>query len=288
MSEAGAAARIETDSARGGHANRIDVMFQSKRKEGAASLIFFLTAGHPTPEATLEAVAALEAGGADLIELGIPFSDPIADGPTIQQASQIALEAGMTVQGVLDLVRRIRERSQIPLILFSGFNPVFRFGEARFAAAAAEAGADGLLIPDLPPEEGSEIEKACREHGLKTIFLAAPTTTEERISTIGEHSTGFLYYISLRGVTGARAELPPDLRENIERIRKATPLPLAVGFGISEPQHAREVAAVADGVVVGSALVRLIGEQAGKTDFAERIRNYAQSLSDAITSARRG
>lgn len=287
MSDAGAAARTDEASKVAHRVNRVDAMFQSKREADTASLIFFLTTGHPNVDATLEAVEALEAGGADLIELGIPFSDPIADGPTIQQSSQIALEAGMTVQGVLDVVRRIRERSQIPLILFSGFNPVFRYGEARFAAAAAEAGADGLLIPDLPPEEGNEIEQACREHGLKTIFLAAPTTTEERISTICEHSTGFLYYISLRGVTGARAELPPDLRENIERIRKATPLPLAVGFGVSEPKHAREVAAVADGVVVGSALVRLIGEHAGKPDFGERLRTYARSLSDAIASSRR-
>lgn len=287
MSETGAAARVGGDATTGRKTNRIDALFRSKREANAASLIFFLTAGHPNPDATIEAVSALEKGGADLIELGIPFSDPIADGPTIQHASQVALEAGMTVQGVLDLVRQIRERSQIPLILFSGFNPIFRYGEARFAAAAAEAGADGVLIPDLPPEEGTEIERACREHGLKTVFLAAPTTTTERIATIGEHSTGFLYYISLRGVTGARTELPPDLRDNIERIRKATPLPLAVGFGISQPHHASEVAKIADGVVVGSALVRLIDEQAGKPDFAERVRSYAGSLADAISSARR-
>jgi tryptophan synthase alpha chain len=288
MSETGAAPRVDEPSKNMQTASRIDALFERKRAAGSAALIFFLTAGHPEAGSTIEAIRALEAGGTDLIELGIPFSDPIADGPTIQKSSQTALEGGMTVRGVLDLVRQVRETSQIPLVLFSGFNPIFHYGEARFIADAAEAGADGVLIPDLPPEEGSEIESACLEHGLKTIFLAAPTTTTERLSTICEHSTGFLYYISLRGVTGARADLPVDLRENVERIRRSTSLPLAVGFGISEPDHARRLAEIADGVVVGSALVRLIGEHAGRPDFAGCIEAYARSLAEATQSARKG
>lgn len=288
MSDAGAPLRMAEQDESPKQGNRIDSLFQHKKEIGSASLIFFLTAGHPDPATTVEAIHALEAGGADLIELGIPFSDPIADGPTIQKSSQSALEGGMTVKGVLALVREIRKMSEIPLILFSGFNPIFHYGETQFIADAAASGADGVLIPDLPPEEGGEIESACRKNGLKTIFLAAPTTTEERLSTICEHSTGFLYYITLRGVTGARADLPSDLRENIERIRSVTSLPLAVGFGISEPEHARQVAGIADGVVVGSALVRLIDENAGKPDFSDRIQFYARSLADGIDSARKG
>ncbi len=288
MSEAGAPSQVGAKHHETGTGNRIDEMFERKRASNAASLIFFLTAGHPDAASTVEAITALEAGGTDLIELGIPFSDPIADGPTIQKSSQAALEAGMTVEGVLEIVRQVRKASQIPLILFTGFNPVFHYGEARFIAAAAAAGADGVLIPDLPPEEGAEIESACQKHGLKTIFLAAPTTTEERLATICHHSTGFLYYISLRGVTGARAEMPTDLRENVEKIRRSTSLPLAVGFGVSEPHHARQIAEIADGVVVGSALVRLIDESAGKPDFSDRLRAYSQSLLDGIQSARKG
>lgn len=266
--------------------NRIDRLFERKRAEGAASLVFFLTAGHPNRESTLAAIRALEAGGADLLEIGIPFSDPIADGPTIQRSSQIALENGMSVAGVLDLVREIRRFSDMPLILFSGYNPIFRYGDTRFIEAASAAGADGVIIPDLPPEEAGDVEQAARACGLKTVFLAAPTTTPERLKLIASHSTGFLYYITLRGVTGARADLPPDLRDNVERIRRAVALPLAVGFGISEPGHARSVAAIADGVVVGSALVRLIDESAGSPDFADRVRAYARSLADAVASAR--
>lgn len=266
--------------------NRIDGLFDRKRAEGAAALIFFLTSGHPDRDATLTAIEALEAGGADLIELGIPFSDPIADGPTIQKSSQVALEHGMSVVGVLDLVRAIRKRSQIPLVLFSGYNPIFRYGDARFVADAAAAGADGVIIPDLPPEEAADIEEACRAHGLRTVFLAAPTTTPDRLNLIASHSSGFMYYVSLRGVTGARADLPADLRDNVERIRRSVRLPLAVGFGISEPAHARQVAAIADGVVVGSALVRLIEESASSPEFAERVRAYARSLADAVAGAR--
>lgn len=286
MSRPGAPAQDHTPTTDLAERNRIRSLFARKRIENRAALIFFLTAGHPDVESTLAAIEGLEAGGADLIELGIPFSDPIADGPTIQKSSQRALEAGMTVAGVLKLVRRIRERSSIPLVLFTGYNPIFRYGEARFAADAAGAGADGVIIPDLPPEEAGGIEAAAHEHGLETIFLAAPTTTPERFSLIADHSTGFLYYVSLRGVTGARAGLPDDLRDSILRMKGATALPLAVGFGIASPDQAREVASVADGVVVGSALVRLIDEEAGRPEFATRIRDYARSLSGAIATAR--
>lgn len=266
--------------------NRIDRLFDRKRAEGKAALIFFLTAGHPDSATTLAAVEALEAGGADLIELGIPFSDPIADGPAIQKSSQIALEGGMSVQGALDLLANIRERSEIPVVFFSGYNPIFRYGDVRFVEAAARAGADGMIIPDLPPEEGGELEQACHRENLKNIFLAAPTTTAERLKLISSHTSGFLYYISLRGVTGARGALLQDIRQNVERIRQTVTLPVAVGFGISEPEQAREIAQVAEGVVVGTALVQRIGESAGKPDFRQRIEAYARSLADALASGR--
>lgn len=265
-------------------ADRINAMFARRKAEGGAAMIFFLTAGHPNEASTETAIEALEAGGADLIELGIPFSDPVADGPTIQKASQVALEAGMNVEKVMSLTARVRSRSQIPLILFTGYNPVYVFGEERFAERAAEAGADGILVPDLPPEEAGVLSAACEKHGLKLIFLVAPTTTPERARMIGDASSGFLYYISLRGVTGARAELPTDLKENIDALKARTSLPIAVGFGISEPAHAAAVAQTADGVVVGSALVRRIEEDASKPDFARSIEAFARGLSDAAHS----
>lgn len=273
-------------SGQGAGLNRIDKAFEKARSENRAAMIFFLTAGHPTAEATVEAVEALAEAGADVIELGIPFSDPIADGPTIQHASQVALEGGMTVRGVLDLVRRIRERSDVPLVLFSGYNPIFHFGEAKFGAGAAEAGADGVLVPDLPPEEATDLIEICRSRELKIVFLAAPTTTPERLREIAAHSTGFLYYISLRGITGARAALPEDLKEKVQAVKRTVELPVAVGFGISAPEHAREVAAVADGVVVGSALVRLIDEHGRGPELKSRVKEFARGLVEAVAQAR--
>lgn len=258
--------------------NRIDVIFEAKKAAGEPTFIFFLTAGHPDVESTLEAVAALEEAGADLIELGIPFSDPAADGPAIQDASLVALRNGMSAKGAIDIVRKIRETSEIPLVFFTAYNPVFRYGEAQFVRDAAEAGIDGMLVPDLPPDEAEDLIALCRESNLKLPFLAAPTTNDARRRLIAEKSTGFIYYVSLRGVTGARERLPEDMERNVTALKNETDLPIAVGFGISKPEQAAQVGRIADGVVVGSALVLQIGESAGKSNFRETIRSFASNL----------
>ncbi|HOE96090.1 MAG TPA: tryptophan synthase subunit alpha [Candidatus Sumerlaeota bacterium] len=265
--------------------NRIDRMFAARRREGRAAMIFFLTAGCPDLESTEQAIDALAEAGVDLIELGIPFSDPIADGPTIQRASQVALERGTTVKAILDLVRRVRARHpDLALLLFTAYNPVFHYGEAAFVAAAAEAGADGLLIPDLPPEEAGELRRLASERELCVVFLVAPTSSSARARAICEASTGFVYYISLRGVTGARAELPADIEERLRELKTLTGKPVAVGFGISGPDQARALVPLCDGIIVGSALVRLIGEQPRPT-LREDVRRFAGEMCAALAEA---
>jgi tryptophan synthase alpha chain len=262
--------------------NRIDAMFEARSRQGRAASVFYVTAGFPAMATTERVVLALAEAGADLIELGIPFSDPIADGPTIQKASQAALEAGATVQGVLDLARAIRSRTEIPMILFTAFNPVLHYGLERFVTAARESGCDGLLVPDLPPEEAGELEPLCRAADLKLIFLAAPTTREHRRKLIAAHSTGFIYYISLRGVTGARADLPPDIEANLTALKAATSTPVVVGFGISRPEHVRQVGSLADGFVVGSALIELIERHAGSPALEDEVKSFARGLIEAL------
>ena len=226
--------------------------------EGA--LICFLTAGDPSLAASEELVLQVAEAGADIIELGIPFSDPMADGPSIQAASLRALEAGATLAGVLDLVRRVRRRSQVPLILMTYYNPVLHYGLERFAADAAAAGVDGIIPSDVPPEEADEWLACARPAGLDTIFLLAPTSTDERIARVVEKASGFVYCVARTGVTGAHTSLPDDL---LARIRSQTDKPLAVGFGISTPEHVRQVTQWANGAVVGSALVNAIAKAGG-------------------------
>ena len=267
--------------------NRIDQLYARLRGRGdgkpGAAMNFYLTAGHPTMEATGRAIDALARAGTDVIELGIPFSDPVADGPTIQQASAEALAAGATVSGVIELAAGARRRNpDLAIVLFGAYNPILRMGEARFAQAAAEAGVDGLLVADLPPEAAGALRAEAARHGLATVFLAAPTTTPERARVIADASGGFIYYISVRGVTGARAALPPDLEDSVRRLKGLTDKPVAVGFGVAEPDQARSIARFADGVVVGSALVRLIGASAGKADFEERVEQYAREMVEAV------
>jgi tryptophan synthase alpha chain len=238
--------------------------------------VAYITAGDPTLEASERIVLALAEAGADIVELGVPFSDPIADGPTIQRASERALRSGTTLAGVLDLVRKLRARTPVPLVLFSYFNPVLQMGLEKFAGSAAKAGADGVLVTDLTPEEAADYRRVVRSAGLDTIFLAAPTTTDARLARIAESSSGFLYLISRTGVTGAREELPADLPELVRRTRRATSLPLAVGFGISLPGHVSILGGLAEAAVVGSALVEEI-ERAASADraaaaVAERVR----------------
>jgi tryptophan synthase alpha chain len=246
---------------------RISKRFAELRDSGELGIIAYITAGDPSLDATHRFVLALADAGADIVELGIPFSDPLADGPTIQRASERALKAGTTLTGVLDLVRQIRQTSQVPLVLFGYYNPVLQMGLEKFAAAASAAGADGALITDLTPEESGEYRRILSARNLDTVFLGAPTSTDERLATIAGCTSGFLYLISRTGVTGAKDTLPDDLPALLRRARAVTQLPIAVGFGISLPGHVSVLGGLADAAVVGSALVAEI-EQATATDGA--------------------
>jgi tryptophan synthase alpha chain len=266
--------------------NRIDQMFQRKRAGGGKATIYYVTAGYPNLAATEETVDALVEAGADLIELGIPFSDPIADGPTIQQASFIALKNGLTLKQVFALASRLRNKHpDPPILLFTAYNPVFRLGEAVFVEEARNAGMDGLLVPDLPPEEAVDLQKLTGAAGLCLVYLVAPTTTPARARKICNATGGFVYCISLKGVTGARAALPAGLRKQIDGLRKFTDKPLAVGFGIGQPDQARQVAAFADGIVIGSQLIEQIGPTPGDPKRRARVRRFAQSIRDAVGAA---
>lgn len=248
---------------------RISKRFAELRASGELGIVAYITAGDPSLDATLKFVLALAEAGADVIELGVPFSDPLADGPTIQRASERALKSGTTLAGVLDLVRRIRQlrppANEVPLVLFSYYNPILQMGLEKFAAAASAAGADAVLATDLTPEESDEYRQVLRRHHLDTIFLGAPTSTDERLAKIAACSSGFLYLISRTGVTGAKDTLPDDLPALLRRARAVTQLPIAVGFGISLPGHVSVLGGLADAAVVGSALVSEIGKAvAGK------------------------
>ncbi len=232
--------------------------FETARQAGRIALIPYLTVGYPDPAATLDLVPALAAAGADLVELGIPFSDPLADGPTIQRSTAQALRQGVTVRRCLETVQALRQRTAVPLVFLSYYNPIFRFGLERFVAACAEVGVDGLIVADLPPEESADLATALERYGLALITLLAPTSTDERIARAVERARGFIYAVSLTGVTGARDRLPAGIPELVQRIRRHSPLPVAVGFGLSRPEHVAAVAEVADGAIVGSALINAI------------------------------
>lgn len=248
--------------------------FSRRRAEGQAALVPYVTAGHPGPDVTVELLRALADAGADVLELGVPFSDPLADGPTIQRSSFASLSNGTTLPGVLRDLATFRETHATPVVLFTYLNPVMRYGLDAFLVDAVEAGAQGLLLTDLPVGADPELEGRFRASALDLIRLVAPTTAPERISTVAAGGSGFLYYISRTGVTGARASLRDSLGEEVAAIRAAVELPVAVGFGISTPEQAGAVARVADGVVVGSALVQTLedeGLEAGR-DFVASLR----------------
>lgn len=245
--------------------NRIDAQFSRLRAAGRQAFVPYITAGDPTLARTRQLVLALADAGADVIELGIPFSDPLADGKTNQEAAERALRHHVTLAHIIAMVADVRAVTQTPIIFFSYLNPLFQYGFARFARDAAAAGVDGVLVLDMPPEESAELHAALQAERLHMIFLVAPTSTPERIRMICARAGGFIYYVSRTGVTGERSDVAADLREHIALIRACTTLPIAVGFGISTPAQVAEIAAVADGVVVGSALVRRIGE-GGDTD----------------------
>jgi tryptophan synthase alpha chain len=262
---------------------RIAKRFAELRATGELGIVAYITAGDPTLAATRDYVLALADAGADVIELGVPFSDPLADGPTIQRASERALKSGTTLAGVLALVRQIRQSSEVPLVLFSYFNPILQMGLEKFAAAADDAGTDGVLVTDLTPEESAEYRKIMQAHHLDTIFLAAPTSTNERLVKIAACSSGFLYLISRTGVTGAKDALPDDLPALLRRVRSFTQLPIAVGFGISLPGHVSVLGGLADAAVVGSALVSEIEKAASLEAAAAALRARVRALKEAAS-----
>jgi tryptophan synthase alpha chain len=263
---------------------RISKKFVELRESGELGIIAYITAGDPTLAATHKFVLALADAGADVIELGIPFSDPLADGPTIQRASERALKAHTTLAQVIDLVHEIRKSREVPIVLFSYYNPVLQMGLERFASAAASAGADGVLITDLTPEESDDYRQILAVHHLDTIFLGAPTSTDDRLGKIAAVSSGFLYLISRTGVTGAKDALPDDLPALLRRARKVTHLPIAVGFGISLPGHVSVLGGLADAAVVGSALVSEIEKATAANPTSANIDAAAASLSARIRS----
>ena len=259
---------------------RISALFERLKAEGRPALIAYLTAGDPTPARTSSLAAALERGGADLIELGVPFSDPLADGATIQASSQQALRNGMTLSLCLEQVATLRSRGVIvPFILMGYYNPLLQMGLTCFARCAAQAGIDGVIVPDLPLEEAEALQDALRGKEIDLVFLLAPTSDASRVRDVARQAGGFLYLVSLTGVTGARSELPPDLEDLVARVRAATDLPLAVGFGISTPAQAARVTRVADGVIVGSALIAAIGRG---PDPAQAAHDLTASLRAAV------
>ncbi|HET7150046.1 MAG TPA: tryptophan synthase subunit alpha [Candidatus Acidoferrum sp.] len=263
---------------------RIHERFKALREAGELGIVAYITAGDPSLDATLKFVLALAEAGADVIELGVPFSDPLADGPTIQRASERALKAGTTLARVIDVVRRIRQSSQVPLILFGYYNPILQMGLEKFATAAASAGADGALTTDLTPEESDDYRRILAAHHLDTIFLGAPTSTDERLAKIAACSSGFLYLISRTGVTGAKDAFPDDLPALLRRARTVTQLPLAVGFGISLPVHVSVLGGLADAAVVGSALVSEIEKATKSGASVSAIDAAASALGEKVRS----
>ena len=262
--------------------NRIDDTFASLRAAGKKAFVAYICAGDPNFDATRDLAIAFDKIGVDVLELGVPFSDPLADGIVNQMASQRALEAGTTARGVLDCVRAIREHSQMPIVLYTYMNPVYAFGFEKFHREAEAAGVDGLLLLDLPPDEGGGEFAAVGN--LKHIRLIAPTTPPQRIAEITARADGFVYYISREGVTGERATVADSLGERVAEIRKTTALPIAVGFGVSSPDHARQVAEACDAVVVGSAIVKRIADNANDPKMVEKVSAFVRPLVEAVKS----
>jgi tryptophan synthase alpha chain len=262
--------------------NRIDSLFSKLKSDGRPAMIAYITGGDPSLAASAKIALAMEKAGVDLLELGIPFSDPLADGATIQAAAGRALAAGASVPGILDLVREIRKTSQIPIVLFAYLNPVYIYGFEKFQQDAAAAGADGLLLLDLPPQEAARNAELASTHGLQSIRLIAPTTPPQRLKEITDAAEGFIYYVSREGVTGEQSSLSTDIAERVAAIRALTKVPVAVGFGISNPDQAATVAGLADGVVVGSAIVRRIAEIGDTPDLPEKVADFVRPIAEAV------
>lgn len=262
--------------------NRVDKKFKELRHRGKKAFIPFLTAGYPDIETTERLVLAFEKEGADIVELGVPFSDPVADGPVIQMSSFEALKRGVTLTKVLGLVASLRRKTQIPLAAMTYYNPVLQFGPERFIKEAARAGLDAVIIPDLPPEAEPLFFKAAARADLHVILFVAPTTTPERLRFIIRRAHGFIYFVSLTGVTGARQSLAADLKSQIGRVKEITRIPVCAGFGISTPQQARLAASYGDGVIVGSAIVKKISENKDRADLVRRVSRFAGRIASHV------
>ena len=261
---------------------RIEETFTKLRSNNEKALITYIMAGDPDIDTTESLISAIERAGADIIELGVPFSDPIADGPTIQRASDRALKSRTTLKKVMSLVKKIRKKAAVPIIVMTYYNIILQYGLKRFTDDAVRSGIDCAIIPDLPPEEAEEFIRYARAAGLDTVFLLAPTSTEERIKKVTSVSSGFVYYVSMTGITGARLSNLNEVKDKVSEIQKHTNLPVAVGFGISRPEEARKISRWADGVIVGSALVRLIEDNIGKKQMLTRVGGFVTSLKKGI------
>lgn len=262
--------------------SRIDFKFKELRAKKKKAFVAFMTAGDPNLKTTEELVLELEKVGVDIIELGVPFSDPLADGPTIQAASYRALENGTNLEKIFNMVGNIRKKSDIPIALMSYYNPIFSYGEYKFIAHAKKVGVDGVIIPDLPPEEATVLSELAKASDISTIFFVSPTTTQDRMKKIAVASTGFIYYVAVTGVTGARTDMPKDFDRPIKQTKKLTDTPICVGFGISTPEQVKKISQSADGVIVGSAIVKEINRQADKKDCAKRVARFVRSLAKEL------
>ncbi len=262
--------------------SRIQTTFEKLKRQGKKALIPYIMAGDPDLSTTQTLVLELEKNGADIIELGVPFSDPLADGPVIQRASERSLRNKTSLRGVMDLVRTLRRQTQVPLVLMMYYNPIYKYGEKQFSLDAAACGVDGVIIPDLPPEESEQLLSVSYRVGLDTIFMLAPTSTPDRIRRVSKSSRGFIYYVSLTGITGAAMGLLGEIKEKIEQIRRDSALPVVVGFGISTPEQAAQVAQWADGVIVGSALVKLVESHLHDSHLLKAVSGFFRELRRAI------
>lgn len=266
--------------------SRIQKQFDWLKSKSEKALVAFITAGDPDLATTQELFSMIEEGGADIIELGVPFSDPLADGPVIQAASQRSLKSGTTLKKIIQLVRDIRQSSQLPIVLMTSFNPVFVYGQEAFVKDAVVAGVDGVIIPDLPPEEAGEFDALAKVRNLDMIHLLAPTSTPDRIKMVGGQSRGFIYYVSLTGVTGIRDGLAQGVENKVARIKQATSLPVLIGFGISGPEQAKAASKCSDGVIVGSAIVRMIDETPEPAKRKEKVKTFVRSIKQSLQDSK--
>jgi len=262
--------------------NRIEQKFRQLRREKKKAFVAFITCGDPNLSTTQKLALEFARLGVDILELGVPFSDPLADGPTIQAASQRALKNRVNLRDVLGLVKRLRRKTQLPIALLTYYNVIFHFGIKDFVKQARASGVDGVIVPDLPVEEAKELIKAAKKKSLATIFLLAPTSDKQRIKKVSASSSGFIYYVSLTGTTGTRKDLPKELTKQLRRIKTITSKPVCVGFGVSNPEQAKQIVRVADGVIVGSAIIKRIEENLGQKGLVLKVAKFVLKIREAI------